>query len=245
MKIKIVEPVITEEFVGETEQEVKKYVSKDTQFDVERIRYGTASIETSYDEYLCAPNIIKIVEEAERDGFDGAYINCFGDPGLEGAREVVDIPVVGAGHTSIFIAGELCHRFSIITPVESSAPRDEDKVQVEGLSTKLASVRSVEIPVLELEDRERLTGALIEASKKAVEEDGAHGIVLGCTGMINLTEKMDEGMKDLGYYIPIIHPVPTSIRYLEMLIKLGLTQSEKTYMKPTEKKRNIMELFES
>ncbi|MFW6142041.1 MAG: aspartate/glutamate racemase family protein [Candidatus Saliniplasma sp.] len=244
MRIKIVEPVITKEFVSETEREVKKYISKDTDFDVERIKYGTASIESSYDEYLCAPNIIKIIQEAEEDAFHGAYINCFGDPGLEGAREVVDMPVVGAGHTSIFIAAELCHRFSIITPVDSSSSRDEAKVELEGLSSKVASVRSVDITVLDMENKEKLNEALIHTSKRAVLEDGAHGIVLGCTGMVGLSGKIDRELKNLGYYIPIIHPVPTSIRYLEMLINLGLTQSEKTYMKPTAKERNILELFE-
>ena len=243
MKIKIVEPVITEEFVEETEKEVTKYISPDTEIDVEGIKYGTASIETSYDEYLCAPNILKIVEEAEKDGFDGAYINCFGDPGLEGAREVVDIPVVGAGHTSIFIAAELAHKFSILTILESSVPRDEEKVIKEGMSEKLASVRSIDIPVLDLEDRSKLVNGLIEESKKAIKEDGAHAIVLGCTGMIDLNDKIEKGLSDLGYYIPVIHPVPTSLKYLEMIIQLNLLQSKRTYMNPTEKRRNLLELI--
>lgn len=241
MKIKIIEPVITEEFVEETEKEVEKFLSSDTEIDVEGIKYGTASIETSYDEYFCAPNILKIVEEAEKDGFDGIYINCFGDPGFEGAREVVDIPVVSAGHTSIFIAAELSHKFSILTILESSVPRDEEKVIKEGLSEKLASVRSIDIPVLDLEDRSKLTKALVKESKKAINEDGAHAIVLGCTGMVGLGDEIEKGLSDLGYYIPVVHPVPTSIKYLEMVINLNLLQSKRTYMNPTEKRRNLME----
>jgi len=244
MKIKIVEPVINEEFVKETEKEVKKHVSEKTKFDVEMIKYGTVSIESSYDETLCAPNIIKLIEKAEKDGFDGAFINCFSDPGLEGAREAVDIPVVGAGHASIFFGAELCHRFSIITPVESSIHKDEITLLAEGMESKLASVRSVDISVVDLEDKEKMTEALIKESERAVKEDGAHGILLGCTGMIGLQDDIEHKMQDLGYYIPVIHPVPTSIKYLELLINMGLSQSKRTYMKPAKKKRNIMKLFE-
>ncbi|MFW5952920.1 MAG: aspartate/glutamate racemase family protein [Candidatus Natronoplasma sp.] len=244
MKIKIVEPVTTESFLEETKKEVKKHISEDFKVDVEAIKYGTGSIESSYDESLCAPNIIKIVEESNNDDYDGVYINCFGDPGFEGAREVADIPVVSPGHASIFIASEIAQKFTILTPVKSSLPRDEEKVRKEGLLDNLASIRSIDLPVLELEDKEKMTEALIDESKKAVVEDDAHAIVLGCTGMMGITDDLESALHDLGHYIPVVHPLPTSLKYLKMLIELNIKQSEMTYMTPKDKERNLFERLE-
>lgn len=244
MKIKIVEPVITEGFLEETREEVEKHISDEFKIDVEAVKYGTATIESSYDRYLCAPNIIKIVEETAKDDYDGVYINCFDDPGLEGAREVADIPVVGPGHASIFIASEIAQKFTILTPVKSSLPRDEEKVKKEGLLDNLASIRSIDLSVLELEDKEKMTDALIDESKKAVVEDDAHAIVLGCTGMMGITDDLESSLHDLGHYIPVLHPVSTSLKYLKMLIELNIKQSEMTYMTPKEKERNLFERLE-
>ena len=44
------------------------------------IEYGTASIESMYDESLCAPGIIRMAEKTQAEGYDGIFISCMGDP---------------------------------------------------------------------------------------------------------------------------------------------------------------------
>jgi len=241
MKIKVIVPITTKEFVEPTKEECERFASEETEIDVGCLEYGTASIESSYDEMLDAPGILKIAEKAQADGFDGIFIDCMGDPALDAARELVDIPVVGPARTSMLYAADLAHKFSIVTVLENVVPLEENLALLAGLKDKLASVRSVEIPVLGLEEKEKLVNALVEESVKAVEEDGAHAIVLGCTGMMGVAEDLSKALVEKGYKVPVIYPVAVSIKYLETLISLNLAQSKKTYMHPPEKERNVLE----
>ncbi len=240
MKIKVILPVITKDFVKPAREEIEKFASEGTEIDVEAIEYGTASIESSYDEMLNAPGIIKVAEKAQSDGFDGVITDCMCDPALDALREKLDIPVVGPCRASLLCAADLAHKFSIVTVLENVLPILENKVMEAGLAGKLASVRAVNIPVLDLTDLKKLTGALVDESIKAIEEDGAHVIVLGCTGMMGVADNLSETLKKKGYEVPVICPVAVAVKYLETLISLKLKQSKKTYMPPPDKERNIL-----
>ncbi|MCD6599438.1 MAG: aspartate/glutamate racemase family protein [Dehalococcoidia bacterium] len=242
MKIKVIVPITTKGFIEPTREEMVKFASKGTEIDVECLEYGTASIEFAYDEMLNAPGIIKVAERAEAEGYDGILIDCMGDPALDAVREKLNIPVVGPCRASMIYAADLAHRFSVIT-VLGPGCGEENLALLLGVRDKLASVRSVGIPVLALEDKGKLVSALIGESVKAIEEDGAHAIILGCTGMLGVNEDLSYALREKGYDIPVIYPVAVSIKYLETLVYLKLKQSKMTYMSPSEKERNIWEIM--
>jgi allantoin racemase len=240
MKIKVIIPITRRDFIEPTLKEIKRFASENTEISVECLKYGTASIESAYDEMLNAPSILKIVKKAESEGFDGIFIDCMGDPALDAARELVDIPVVGPARISMLYAAELAQRFSILTVLENVIPLEENLALIAGIKNKLASVRSVNIPVLDLKE-EKLKKVLVDESVKAIEEDGAHAIVLGCTGMLRVADYLSKSLAQRGYKVPVIYPVAVSIKYLETLILLNLAQSKKTYMQPPVKERNILD----
>ena len=96
MKLLDIVPVTTPGLITpEMEAYINKYLGKDTVMDITQITRGTASIECEYDEAMCAPDIIARCIEAEKAGYEGVFINCFGDPGVRAARECVRIPVFG------------------------------------------------------------------------------------------------------------------------------------------------------
>jgi allantoin racemase len=165
-------------------------------------------------------------------------IDCMGDPGMKAAREAVSIPVLGPGETTMHIASMLGHRFSIVTVLSSCIPLMENQAKIYGVAGKLASVRAVDIPVLELEDdTERLVGALVDQSVQAIESDGAHVIVFGCTGMLGCALGVQQGLERRGYSgVPVIDPVPAAIKMAEALIDLGLSHSKRTYQNPPPKR---------
>lgn len=243
MKIKIIVPITTKEFEESTREEVIKFASPGTEMSVEALQYGTASIESSYDEVLNGPGIIKMAEKAQTEGFDGVFIDCMGDPALDAVREKLEIPVVGPARASMIYAADLAHRFSVVTVLENVVVLVENIALLLGLRDKLASVRYVNIPVLALTDIKKLTETLIEESLRAVKEDGAHAIILGCTGMLGVADDLSQALKTNGYDIPVIYPVAVAIKYLETLISLKLKQSKKTYLTPSEKERNIWKVI--
>jgi allantoin racemase len=241
MKIKVIVPVTTKSFVEPTRKEVEKFASKGTEVDAECIEYGAASIESSYDEMLVAPGIIKVGEKAQSDGFNGIITDCMCDPALDALREKLDIPVVGPCRASLLYAADLAHRFSIVTVLENIRAIIENKVMEAGLGGKLASVRSINIPVLDLTNVKKLTDALVGESVKAIEDNGAHAIILGCTGMLGVEADLQDALKKKGYEVPVIYPVAIAVKYLETLILLKLKQSKRTYMPPPDKERNVWE----
>lgn len=239
MKVRVIVPIITDVFDKEVEKEFKTYASKETEVEVIHLDTGPASIECIYDEVLASPDILNKTIEAERKGCDGVIIDCFGDPAVKAAREMVDIPVVGAAEPSMLFACSLGHRFSVVTVVENVVPLIEDIAKVLGVEEKLTSARSINIPVLELHDKERLKNALYDEMLKAIKEDKAHVLILGCTGMMGVANSLHEMLKQDGYDIPVLDPAAASIKFLEALIKLEVKQSKLTYMRPPEKERKV------
>jgi allantoin racemase len=53
-------------------------------------------LDNLYFDFLNKRPVIEALLEAEEEGFDGAWVNCFGDPGIKEARPVVGIPILGA-----------------------------------------------------------------------------------------------------------------------------------------------------
>jgi len=74
---------------------------------------GPASIESHYDESLAVPGILAEVARGEAEGVDGYVIACFGDPGLEAARELARGPVVGIAEAAMRTAAYLGRSFSV------------------------------------------------------------------------------------------------------------------------------------
>lgn len=234
MKICVIIPILkNENFEEVTEKEFKAAARPDTEIIVKSLEKGPASIESMYDEYLAAPWILEKIKEAEEDGFNAVIIDCMGDPGLHGARELVKIPVIGPCEASMAMAHVICHRFSVVTVLDAVLPLLERLVKVYGFEDRFASVRSIDIPVLELEKEDETRAALLAESKRAIEEDGADTIILGCTGMIGLAKWLQDSLG-----VPVIDPAIASLKVAESLVDMGISHSKKAYPKPTEKLRN-------
>ncbi len=67
----------------------------------------------------------------------------------------------------------------------------------------------------------------IEEGRRAIEEDGADTLIIGCTGMMGLAE---DTQSILG--VPVIDAGMAGIRMCEMLIKMNLSQSKHAFPTP-------------
>lgn len=189
---------------------------------------GPASIESLWEEYLSVPGLLEIVPELEREGFDAIVPGCFADPGVDAARELVAIPVLGPGATSMLVAANLGHRFSVVTVLENVVRPLENLARLTGIEAKLASVRQIGIPVLELNtDPEATFYRLLEVSRAVIEEDRADALVLGCG---TLSFRAAEAQAALG--VPVINPLQVTLRMAELLVASGLSHSKRSYPVP-------------
>ncbi len=229
-------PIITESFGPMILEEFSRVARPDTEISNVFLESGPASIESYFDEAVAVPGIIARVRQAEREGVDAVIINCMGDPGLDAAREVVSIPVVGPCEASMHVAAILGHRFAVITVLDRLLPQLELQAQKYGVGGKLACVRAIDLPVLELEEgREQFVGRAVNEAVEAIEEDGAHVIVLGCTGLAGLAQQTEDALRERGYDVPVIDPASTALKMAEVLVDLKLAHSKRTYPYPPEK----------
>ncbi len=191
---------------------------------------GPLSIESAYEEYASIPGSIERLVEAERAGFDGAVLGCFGDPGIDAAREMVAMPVVGPGEAAMLLAATLGHRFSIVTVLSSVVPLLERLAWQVGVDRKLASVRAVDIPVIEIaKDPERTFSRMVREAEAARDRERADAIVMGCMTMA-FTGAQDRMAKRLG--IPVVNPVHAATKMMQALCELGLRHSRTAYPVP-------------
>jgi Asp/Glu/hydantoin racemase len=152
--------------------------------------------------------------------------------GVEAAREVVDIPVIGGFRASAFTAMMLSQKFSIITILESTLAMQLEHISCFGLSANFASIRAIDCPVSELEDVDKVAELVLGECVKAVEGDGAQSFILGCTGFIGIAARVREKLRQkYGGFIPVMDPNMTAMGYLVLLARNGLSQSRRCYSK--------------
>jgi len=201
LKILVVDPIVKS---GSTEDLDKSYSALKVEgvyLDFESLRQGPYFIETEENERSAVPDLLRVIKEGEEKGYDGIVINCFGNPGLEEARKLVRTPVIGAGEASFLKIKELEKRFSVLTTVEEAVRRVKRNARKCDVERFLVSVRPLGMHVLELSQKKRLRKALVIEGKKAVQEDHAEVVVLGCTGMAGNADWLS---KKLG--VPVIDP---------------------------------------
>jgi allantoin racemase len=185
------------------------------------------SIESAYDEALAVPGLLAAVREPA----DGYVVACFGDPGLDAAREVAAGPVVGIAEAAMRTASYLGRSFSVVTTLARTIGRSEELVDRYGVRPLCRSVRACEVPVLALaEDPDAYQRVLTEC-RAAVESDGAECLVLGCAGMADLCAELTA---DLG--LPVVDGVAAAVATVSGLVRLGLTTSRVgSYARPPAK----------
>lgn len=205
----------------------------EVQLVVVNIPHGPDSMESAYDEAIAAPYILQQVVSAETEGCDAVVIDCAADPALRAAREISELPVVPAGEASYHAAMMVAGKFSVITVLPTTANEISDHLKMYGFSSRVASVRSANVPVLALEDEQEAEEPLYAAARKAIDEDGAQAIVLGCTGMMAMRDSLE---KRLG--VPVIEPYLAAIQFAASLVRMKLRQSRLSYIKGGQKTYN-------
>ncbi|MGB9553284.1 MAG: aspartate/glutamate racemase family protein, partial [bacterium] len=152
MRLKVIEPIIGPWDWDQALEILKPFVNPDVQLELEPIEFGPSSIESDFDVAYAAPFILQKVEKAKEEKFDGIFIDCFGDPAVKAAREIADIPVVGAFQPAMAFASLLGQRIGIITVLFSLIPHLYRLASEHGFERYIASIRPIGIPVLELEN---------------------------------------------------------------------------------------------
>ena len=222
MRIQIINPNTTAGFTDLSLAAGKAVAAAGTEILASQPATGAPSVECSVDEALATVGIVDAVLAGEANGIDGYVIACFGDTGLEAAREAAQGPVVGMTEAALYTAALIAPVFSIITLPRRTRIFAQRAVAHAGLERRCVSIRAIDVDVLECEDEAaKVYDAFVIEARKAIHDDGAEAILLGCAGLEPLV-----GLLQAALGVPIIEGVAAAVKMTEGLIAMRLATAK-------------------
>lgn len=188
-----------------------------TEVKVVSLPRGPKHLEYHYYEALVLPDMLNVIKEGEKRGYDGAVIGCFYDPGLRAAKEITEEMVVTApAKAGMSLATSLGNNFTIIVGREKWIPEMRENVIKYGYKEFFNGFKSAGLGVLEFhEDEEKTKKRLTRLAKEAVEEDGTEVVILGCTMQYGFYKELQEIIG-----VPVVDTVVAPFKYVEFLAEL-------------------------
>ncbi len=218
MKILCINPNSSKEVTTGIKETCNKYPLTDIPLEVIDIPESPSGIETYQDAALAEKYLLEKFFTLEKS-YDGFIIACHSDIGVDVLRELTVKPVIGIGEASMLFALPLGHKFSILSLKEKKIPQKEDQVKRYGLEDRCASIRATGLGVVATyQDKKE---KLLEAGFKAVKEDGAEVLILGCAGMAGLDKELE---KIIG--VPVIDGVVSALLLMEGFLRYQLSTSK-------------------
>lgn len=222
MKICVINPNTTADMTERIRLAAVRAARPDTLIVARNPEDGPVSIESHFDEAVSVIGVCEEVMEGARQGCDAYVVACFGDPGLNAARELVSAPVVGIAQAAFQMASLIATRFSVVTTLSRTCVIAEHLLHSYGYAHLCRRVRAAEVPVLDLErDPDLAYRLIVEEARKARDEDGIGAIVLGCAGMVDLAPRIGEAIG-----LPVVEGVGAAVVLAESLVTLGLRTSK-------------------
>ena len=218
MKILCINPNSSPEVTEGIEKICKKYALPGTEVEIISIKEAPSGIESYHDAAISEKYLLERFEEWEGK-YDGFIIACHSDIGVDLLRELTAKPVIGIGEASMLLALPLGHKFSILSLKRKKIPQKEDLVKKYGLENRCASIRATGLGVVanDKEKREKL----IQEGEKAVKEDRAEVLILGCAGMAGMDKEIEKAVG-----VPVIDGVVSALLIVESFIRYGVSTSK-------------------
>jgi allantoin racemase len=187
---------------------------------------GVPSVESHAEEVLAAAGVLEQVRAHDADS-DAFVIACFGDTGVPAAREVATGVVVGMTEAALQAACLVAHRFAVITMPARTVAHSDRVVRALGLEHR-CTVRAVDVPVHDLEAGSvQLLAVFAAEGRRAIAEDGAEAIVLGCAGLADLVEPLQAALG-----VPVVEGVAAAVGAAASLLAMALRTSRSSTFAP-------------
>ncbi|MDP9416988.1 MAG: aspartate/glutamate racemase family protein [Actinomycetota bacterium] len=234
MKLLVVNPNISESVTALILAEAQRVASTGTEIVMRTAPFGVEYIETRMESLLAAGAVAQVVAE-EHEGVDAVVVAAFGDPGLPGLKEFVDIPVVGITEAALFTAALQGSRFSIVAISGRITAWYRECVERNGLGNRLASIRSLQDSLGDIGSVQQDFGPhLLKLAHAVVDEDGADVVILAGAPLAGLARDLRDSIP-----VPVVDGISAGVRQAEALVALNCGRHRKgSYARPPQKKNS-------
>ncbi|MEE9184397.1 MAG: aspartate/glutamate racemase family protein [Acidimicrobiia bacterium] len=152
-----------------------------------------------------AASVLPLLATAEAHGRAAAYVvACFSDPGLDELRRGRDAPSFGIAESALGAAISMAEQVGIVSSVEDSIPRHQRYWKRLGIEERVVADIAVGLGVLDLETEDAYER--VEEAGESLVRAGAGAVVLGCTGMTHMAERLQARLG-----VPVIDPCRAAV----------------------------------
>lgn len=180
------------------------------------------------DHLMATPSLIRKMVWAQDNGYAAVISSNTFDPGVEGGRLAVTIPVIGLFRTAMHTALTLADRIAVTVAVESHIPYAWRLLRAYGLEHFVGGIKAIEIYGRDVAAHKKeifdVTAKLI---RSLADETGAQLVVPLGGALIPYVVNPDDLQAATG--VPVINTKAIAIRFAETCIALGMSQSPLTY----------------
>ncbi|MDT5266832.1 MAG: allantoin racemase [Mycobacterium sp.] len=219
MRLLLINPNTTASMTAAIETTAAAVAGSDTVAEAVNPATGPTTIESEDDERRCIPGLLDQVRLAaarpSRTRPDAYVVACFGDPGLDEVRRLVDVPVLGIAQAAMHAAALAAGSFSVVTSMPATVPRGWELAKSYTPSQCLG-VYACDIPVLTIDSDPSTVGPIGDHCEAALAADGSRAIVLGCAAMAKFAGPLTQRLG-----VPVIDGVVAATLLAEALVRLN------------------------
>lgn len=177
--------------------------------------FGVPYIATRAEAAIGAAAMLEMLAE-RRNEVDAAIVAAFGDPGLGGARELFDFPVVGMAEAAMLVACTLGRSFGIVSFSRSLEPWFAEIVAWHGLSGRCAAIRTLDESFGSIDAvQEEKEAVLVELAQRTVKHDGADVVILAGAPLAGLASRIGHLVD-----VPLVDGIQAALVMAEGLVRM-------------------------
>lgn len=230
LRIAIIAPVNTNQYNDRLLEAVRPVLPPDVDVSVHNLHQGHDCIQNRTDWLHNGFPVVQLARQLQDAGADGIWLSDFDMCGVEAAREVIDIPIIGGFPSSAFTALSLCQRFGILTILPSTLAMQQGHVLTYGQQDNFAGIAPINCPVDELDNVDKVVAAAMPVALELIRQRGAQALLLGCTGFVGVADVLSQRLSEvLQTYVPVIDPNQAGISSVIGLVRMRLRPSRLCY----------------
>jgi Asp/Glu/hydantoin racemase len=176
------------------------------------------------------PSIVRKIFWAAENGYDAVISSNTFDPGVDGGRLAVNIPVIGLHRAAMHAALTLADRVGITVPLAPHVPYTWRLMRTIGLDRFISDIRPIGIYGADISQRgQEIFDTTVKVMRGLL--DGTRAEILLPLGGAIIPYVVDP--KDLAKAVgaQVLNTKAIGIRFAEMCVACGMTQSAITYPK--------------
>ncbi len=192
---------------------------------------GSQSVLNGLHHMMETPAIVRKIFWAAQNGYDAVIQSNTFDPGVDGGRLAVNIPVIGLLRTSMHAALTLADRVGITVPLAGHVPHTWRILRSYGLDRFVSDIRVLGVYGKDIKERKsEIFDVATKLIRGLIDETRAEIILPLGGALIPYVVNPDDLAKATG--VQVLNTKAIGIRFAEMCVAFGMTQSAITYPRP-------------